>query len=174
MTKEDARENIYTVQCDLGIFVPHINYTPQGILIKVGKKDRLIDDSLFQLTCTSTPYNAFTNKKAEPRYTFGSAFLALLSDIYNLCISFPNQEVYLYADNVTGAFRLAKLHPDVVGGKAIQLGNHCHFPVGQTFGDSTSPPNLIPLLGQHAKYPNTSFWYQTRSPNSTISWNMSQ
>jgi hypothetical protein len=105
MSKEDARENIFTVHRALGLFVPHINYTPQGILVKPGKKDRLINDSSFQLTPSAIPYNAFTDKNLEPCITFGPAFVTLLTDIYNYRISFPQSEIYLAADDITGAFR---------------------------------------------------------------------
>ena len=145
MSKEDARENIFTVNRALGLFVPHINYTPQGILVKPGKKDRLINDSSFQLTPSAIPYNAFTDKNLEPRITFGPAFVTLLTDIYNYRISFPQSEIYLAADDITGAFRLLKFNPSAISAKAIQLGNNIHFAVGQTFGDTTSPPNWDPL-----------------------------
>ena len=145
MSKEDARENIFTVNRALGLFVPHINYTPQGILVKPGKKDRLINDSSFQLTPSAIPYNAFTDKNLEPRITFGPAFVTLLTDIYNYRISFPQSEIYLAADDITGAFRLLKFNPSAISAKAIQLGNNLHFAVGQTFGDTTSPPNWDPF-----------------------------
>ena len=140
MNKEDARENIFTVERMLGLFITNINYTPQGILIKPNKKDRLINDSSFQLTQISIPYNAFTNKKDEPPCTFGPAFITLLIDIYNLRISFPNHELRLGSDDITGAFRLLKFAPEAVSGKAIQVGNNLHFAVAQTFGNTTSPP----------------------------------
>ncbi len=145
MTKEDARDNIYTVYQDLAIFVPHINYTPQGLLVKPGKKDRLINDSSFQLDRVSIPYNAFTNKRLEPRITFGPAFTTLLTDIYNYPISFPSNEIYLASDDITGAFRLLKFNLSVVSSKAIQFGDNLHFAVAQTFGDTTSPPNWDPF-----------------------------
>ena len=145
MNKEDARENIFTVERMLGLFITNINYTPQGILIKPNKKDRLINDSSFQLTQISIPYNAFTNKKDEPPCTFGPAFITLLIDIYNLRISFPNHELRLGSDDITGAFRLLKFAPEAVSGKAIQVGNNLHFAVAQTFGDTTSPPNWDPF-----------------------------
>ena len=129
----------------LGLFITNINYTPQGILIKPNKKDRLINDSSFQLTQISIPYNAFTNKKDEPPCTFGPAFITLLIDIYNLRISFPNHELWLGFDDITGAFRLLKFAPEAVSGEAIQVGNNLHFAVAQTFGDTTSPPNWDPF-----------------------------
>jgi hypothetical protein len=145
MAKEDARDNIFTVHRDLAIYVPHINYTPQGLLVKPGKKDRLINDSSFQLDRVSIPYNAFTDKRLEPRITFGPAFTTLLTDIYNYRISFPSNEIYLASDDITGAFRLLKFNLSVVSSKAIQFGNNLHFAVAQTFGDTTSPPNWDPF-----------------------------
>jgi hypothetical protein len=62
-----------------------------------------------------------------------------LTWIYNLRIAYPNLEIYLFDDDVTAAFRQPKYHPNVISGKAYQIGKYL------TFGDCSSVPSWEPF-----------------------------
>ena len=65
--------------------------------------------------------------------------------IYNLCITFPDQEIYLFNDNISGAYHQCKYHPNVSSAKGFIIGPFLYIPMSQTFGDTSSPPNFKPI-----------------------------
>ena len=77
--------------------------------------------------------------------TFAGAELGLIWWIYQLRIGYPGEEIYLCDDDVSGAFRQTKYHPNLVG---MHTSIQCGYGVlntGATFGDNTSPSNFNPL-----------------------------
>jgi hypothetical protein len=68
-----------------------------------------------------------------------------LTWIYNLWITYPDLEIYLFDDDVTAAFWQPKYHPNVISGKAYQIGKYLFISTGLTFGDCSSPPTWEPF-----------------------------
>jgi hypothetical protein len=124
-------------------FLIHIKLTPIGIinLQDQWKKDRVIFDSTFHPTISAMAINDWTNPKDEPPITFADAFPRSLIRVWNMRITYPNEEIYPADDDVAGAFRNDKYSP-VMGGMQCCL--ICGFLIlqsGTTFGDNTSPSN---------------------------------
>eukprot|EP00957_Ditylum_brightwellii_P068819 5224078-Ditylum_brightwellii.AAC.1 len=59
------------------------------------------------------PVNSMPHLKNELEVTFGSAMPNHLIRIWNLRISYPDNDILLWNDDATGAFRQCKLHPDI-------------------------------------------------------------
>eukprot|EP00957_Ditylum_brightwellii_P190546 14504564-Ditylum_brightwellii.AAC.1 len=114
MNKEDR--NCYLVPFCFWMvrFITHINVTPQGLIVKLGKNDRLVLNGSIKLDQNSKPLDSMTHLKNEPEVAFGSAMPNHLIVIWNLRISYPDDDILLWDDDVTGAFRQCNLHQDIV------------------------------------------------------------
>ena len=97
----------------------------------------------------------------EPELHFPRAKKMFYWWLWNLRITYPDLEIYIADDDVSGAFRLVKYNPQLVALHSFVIGNWLFMNTGQTFGDLTSPPNWDPvaecrrLLARHLwKDPN--------------------
>jgi hypothetical protein len=129
-------------------FILHSHLIPISI-INVGhpyKKARLIHNASYWPEPWATTINDMTDCSTKPAIMFGPAFDTFLFGVANLRMSHPNNEIYLGKDDVGGAFRYNKYHPDDVGAHAYELSGQAVLPTGSTFGGTTSPPNWNALL----------------------------
>ena len=85
------------------------------------------------------------SQKNEPEIIHGDTFMRHLETIWNLRISHPNSDIYLFDDDVKGAFRHCKYHPDVASAFSFVISNLLFVPMGGTFGSVTSPSNFEPI-----------------------------
>ena len=84
-------------------------------------------------------------KDTEPDIIYGSAFTRHLESIWNLRITYPTQDILLFDDDVKGAFRHTKYHPDVASAFSFIIENLLYIPLGSTFGSVTSPSDFEPI-----------------------------
>ena len=113
LNKEERNKYIAVFPCWLERFFPHLHLTPQGLVQKEGKKDRLVFDGSFLVNPTSACVNHFASPEHEITLRYGNALTRHLTRIYNLRISYPNTEILLCDDDASGAFRHVKYHPDI-------------------------------------------------------------
>ena len=139
----------YTILFDKRLipFLLHCHVTPQGIvdLHTIHKNPRPIFDSSFRPFPWCMAINDWTTKATEPPLTFATAELMFMIWVYNLRVTYPDKEIHLADDDVSGAFRQAKYAPALV---ALHTSTQCGFGVlntGATFGDNTSPSNFDPI-----------------------------
>ena len=145
MNKEDRKDHVLTFPAWLTEFIPDLMLTATGFVMKQGKNDRLVFDASFLLSLISRPFNHRINMDDEPEIIFGEAWTKFLTWIYNLRITYPENEIYLFDDDVASAFRQPKYHPNVISGKAYRIGPYLFVPTGLTFGDCSSPPSFEPM-----------------------------
>jgi hypothetical protein len=91
----------------------------------------------------------------EPEITFADAFMAHLVWMWRLCITYPNEEIYVGDNDICGAFNHNKYNPMLVALHAFVLLGYLFMNTASTFGDNTSPSNFEPLARarqQHATY----------------------
>jgi len=121
----------------------HCHLTPQGVvdLNTPHKSPRPIFDSSFRPEPWCWAINDWTSPDNEPPLTFSTAEMEFMVWLYNLRITYPTDEIYLADDDISGAFRLMKYHPNLV---PMQCG-FCVVNTGGTFGDNTNPSNFDPL-----------------------------
>ena len=117
----------------------HIHVTPQGLISKPGKNDRLIWDGSFIPEWDSTCINMMLDGKTEPQVMYGDALQRHINRIWNSRINFPDEELYLFDDDVKGAFRHSKYHPDVAGAFSFLISKYLLVSIGQIFGSLVSP-----------------------------------
>jgi hypothetical protein len=126
------------------LFMLHCHLTPQG-LVDVDtpyKKPRPIFDSSFRPSPWSFAINDWTHKDNEPPLTFAGAEMGFMVWLYNLRITYPNLEIYIADDDISGAFRLMRYHPNCMAMHTFIQGDYGVVNTGGTFGDNTTPSNF--------------------------------
>jgi hypothetical protein len=128
-------------------FVLNCHVTPQGMidLDTPYKSPRSIFDSSFRPEVWCTAINDWTSMAGENPVTCVEIELEFMQWIWNLRISYPDQELYLADDDVSGAFRWLKYHPNLVAMHTSMQAGFAVFNSGGTFGDNTTPPGWDPL-----------------------------
>ena len=145
MNKEDRHSFLIPFPRILAWFAPNVMLTPQGLVIKPPKKDRLVWDGSFMIFYKSVCVNSMFNLKDEPTLAYGSAWQRHINRIWNLRISYPQEEIYLFDDDVKGAFRQVKYNPDVSSVFSFIISLYFFLPTGGTFGAVPSPSNFEPI-----------------------------
>ena len=87
--------------------------TPQGLLMKKDKNDRLVWDGTFIPNWESICINMMLSHETEPEIKDGLTFMLHLQHIYNFRIAKPNKDIVLFDDYVKGAFRHPNYHPEL-------------------------------------------------------------
>ena len=151
MNKEDKHKYNITLPIWSARFIPNLHLSPQGLVVKPGKNDRLVNDASFVSTHESVCVNMLTHPEKEPELEYGSAFVSHLSRIYDMRITHPTEELLLYSDDVSGAFRWPRLNPYIATSMAFALFDSVHLPVGQVFGNNCSAQNFEPIAKARKK-----------------------
>ena len=147
MLKDSRRGNNLLLDKNLLMFIPHVHLTPQG-LVDVDNKwksDRPVFDSTFRPEIWCNAINDWVDKSTEGQVYFSGSFIRLITSIWNLRITYPNQPIYIGDDDVKNAFRLIKSNPAVVGMHGFVGHGLLGFSTGMTFGDNYSPQNFEPV-----------------------------
>lgn len=143
LNKEDRNKWVMVLPKWTARFIPHMITLPTGLVIKPGKNDRFIFDGSFRVCAEAAAAGIdFSSKQNEPEIIFGKSFLRHLIRIYNLRISYPNKDILLFDDDVSGAFRHVKHHPDIAAALSMTVEELLYVPIGQTFGANFSPSNF--------------------------------
>jgi hypothetical protein len=143
LTKDYNRGYVIVVDPRVIPFILNCHVTPIGVIDtdKPYKSPRLIFDSTFRPEPWCFATNDWTTIATEPLITFAPAFFDFLCYLYNLRISFPDEELYLGDDDVSGAFRHLKYHPNLVAMHASFQAGYGVLNTGGTFGGCTTPSN---------------------------------
>ena len=89
------------------------------------------------------------NQKTEPEIIYGQAFIIHLQHLYNFRISYPDDEIVLMDDDVKGAFRHCKYHPDTATAFA-SLFNNCSSYLSGVHSVQLSVQQTLNLLHEPA------------------------
>ena len=81
----------------------------------------------------------------EPTIFYGKTFGLHLTEIWNRRIDTPIGDIFLFDDDVKGAFRHYKYHPDVAAAFAFMISIFLFIPLGGTFGSIVSPVDFEPI-----------------------------
>ena len=74
INKEDNLNFVMPFPCWIARLIPHLHLTPNGIVVKPGKEDRLTYDSTIKLAWNSQPISLITDTAKEPKIRYGTAF----------------------------------------------------------------------------------------------------
>ena len=87
LNKEDRNQYLLPFPNWIARFILNLHLTPQGLLSKTGKTDRLIWDGFFQPDWESVCVNMMLDRTTEPTIVYGDAFDRHLIRIWNLRIT---------------------------------------------------------------------------------------
>ena len=157
MVKNSKRGNIILVDPTVLHFIPNLHLTPQAMVNvnNLWKDKRPVFDSSFRPEIWCHAINDWIDKATEGEVYFPSLFERFLIWVYNMLISYPNQPIYLCDDDITNAFRLVKINPDLVSMHAYVGCGKLALCTGNTFGNTNCPANFDqPALArsQHATW----------------------
>ena len=139
LVKEVNKQYVIPFPRWIARFCPNLHLTPQGILLKAGKNPRQIWDGSFLPEWWCSSINSMQSPEFSPDIVFGTALLRHLTRIYNLRISYPNEDILVWDDDVSGAYRWPKYHPGIAAAFAFAVMHWLFIPTGGTFGSTTSP-----------------------------------
>ena len=122
-------------------FVPNLFLTPIHILQKADKDPRVIYDASRRFTALSRPINRMTSTHlgVELDCDYGKVLERLLIRIWNLRVTYPNQDIVIHANDVKSCFRQLKHHPDVAGAFSYIIEDMLYLSCGLTMGADFSP-----------------------------------
>ena len=89
--------------------------------------------------------NFMLNLKNEPPLVYGTANQQHINRIWNIRISYPTEDIYLFDKDVKGAFRQSKYNPDVSSVFFFIISLYFFLPTGGTFGAVPGPSNFDPI-----------------------------
>jgi hypothetical protein len=155
LLKDVARGCTLMLDPDIMDFLENVKQTPHGIvnLEHLYKNPRVVCDATCRPHCWSHAINDWMDKTNEPPLTFAGAFVATLTWIWNLHMTYPHLEIYVCDDDITNAFRQIKYPPNLAGLHCKIAKGVMFVDTGQTFGNNTSPSNFeaVPnCRSQHA------------------------
>lgn len=92
------------------LLMPHCHLTPQGVmdLRSTFKSPCPVVDSGFRPHPWCFAINDWTDKVNGPPLTFATAEVELMIWLCNLCVTYPNKELHMAEDDVSGAFCFVK------------------------------------------------------------------
>ena len=105
MNKEKRNTFVIPLSSWVWHFIPNLFATPNHVLQKLGKPDRMIFDAAYQHTADSIPINMMTEDASitELHCNFGLVKLRLYTRVYNLRISYPYIDIIIHANDVNTA-----------------------------------------------------------------------
>ena len=144
MVKDSKRGNVILVDPLVLLFIPNLHLTPQAMVDvdNPWKDERPVFDSSFRPAIWCDAINDWIDKETEGEVFFPGSFQRFLIWLWNLRISYPNEPIFLCDDDITNAFRLVKINPELAS-------MHCYVGCGQlaictgnTFGNTNCPANF--------------------------------
>ena len=130
----------------LAYFLHGLFMSPMSWIMRKGK-GRLVVDSSTILTIgdLGAPNTSMPRPGAEGRYYenppvyFGTALTRHLTQIWNMRIDFPLEDILQHIDDISAAFRRLIYHPDLAIVFAYVFEEFLIIPVGMIFGSRSSP-----------------------------------
>ena len=109
------------------------------------EKPRLIWNGTSKRSAHEVAMNDITPTENEAQITFGYVFMAFMIWIYNLRISFPDEEILLAFMDITACFRWPRINPDLVGAFGFLIGAYYFAANAMVFGSVASASSWEPF-----------------------------
>ena len=145
LTKEVRNSHLIPMARWVGTCSPWGRHVPQNILIKPGKKPRLIWDGSTRMFWYETSMNMVMPMELEMEITFGTAFTDLCIWIWNLRISYPDEDIFLAFLDISSCFRFPRIFPDLVGAFGFIVGPIFYAANVGVFGSVASASSWEPF-----------------------------
>ncbi|KAL7433447.1 hypothetical protein ACHAXH_004341 [Discostella pseudostelligera] len=124
---------------------PYLRHTPQGIILKEGKNPRVVWDGSTKRAPTEVVLNELTSALDEAIITFGDTKMLFYIDVYNLRISYPDDQILLALADEKACFRFGQVHPDLTGAFGFYADDYYCLATAMVFGSNTSATSWEPF-----------------------------
>lgn len=143
MNKEECNSFVIPLPSWIMGSTPHMFLIPQHNQVKEGQKDQHIFNATEHQTMDSIPVNLMTSPKdgTELGCTFETVMTNFHEHLWNLWITFPNQDIVMHANDVKLCFWQLKHHPDIMGAFLFVFDTILIVHFGLIFGLNFSPAN---------------------------------
>ena len=131
-----------------------------GILVKPHKELIFVFDGSHKVDAYAVPVNDWTDVSVEFGLLYGTCLQRQLVWIWNLRISYPWIEIFLWDNDGSGALKNAKYHPDVALAFAFRIGSILCLPTGVCIVGNTSS-NSWEVIAWARPVPATTFFSRT-------------
>ena len=140
MLKDTQRQFVLPLVADCHPFVNAVFFTPLNIVYVAHpfKKARLIWSATMELE-PGHAVNTWTDKSSGIEVRFPGSLKKLLTWIYNMRLTYPDEEIYPCDDDVTAGFKHLKFSPDTAGMNSTIFEGTLYLPTGGHFGGCAHP-----------------------------------
>jgi hypothetical protein len=145
LTKEVRNSHLIPMAWWVCTCSPWGRHVPQNILIKLGKKPRLIWDGSTCMFWYKTSMNMVMPMELKMEITFGTAFKNLCIWIWNLRISYPKEDILLAFLDISSCFCFPRIFPDRVGAFGFIVGPIFYAANAGVFGSVASASSWEPF-----------------------------
>ena len=114
LNKEKRNHHVITFMQWVVRASPYAHHVPQTIIVKEGKKDRLVWDRKTKMAPHEITMNEMTDTTNEAKITFGYVYMAFLIWLWNMIITFPI--------DISSCFRFLLCFADVIGNFGFVIG----------------------------------------------------
>jgi hypothetical protein len=113
--------------------------------MKLGKNDHLVWDGTTILLNLDIVMNQVTLVTRDAPVTFGHVKIQLYIDIYNTCISHPNDVILSGMADIKACFCFPRIHPDLTGAFGFMAGGYYNLATAMVFGSTTYASSWEPF-----------------------------
>ena len=145
INKEDRYSHLIPIDRTICLLSPYLRHTSQGIILKEGKNPRVVWDGSTKRLPTDVVLNEHTSIQDEAAITFGDTKMLFYTDIYNLRITYPDDNILLALADVKACFRFGRIHPDLTGAFGFLADGYYCLATAMVFGSNTSATSWEPF-----------------------------
>jgi hypothetical protein len=130
---------------DISCASAYLRHTIQTMVMKLGKNNHLVWDGTTIPLALDIVMNQVTPVTCEAPVTFGQVKNQLYINIYNMCVSHPNDVILLGMADIKACFCFPKIHPDLTGAFGFMAGGYYNLATAMVFGSTTSASSWEPF-----------------------------
>ena len=147
MNKEERNSHVIALDKNMCHLSPYCRHTPQTVIIKPGKNDRICWDASTTREADDTVMNQpdVTIMDEEAQITFGNVKRQFLTDIWNTRISNPGAIILLGTADIKACYRYPRISPDLTGAFGFLAVGYYFLANAMVFGSTASCSSWEPF-----------------------------
>lgn len=146
INKEDRYSHVLPMAKWIARFSPQCRHNYQGLVTKNGKGRVVWDETTIPKKAPHlTVINRIAPRDDIIKVSYGEVPKRFMMSILNMRASFPDEEIYIPAADITACFRSNKTHPDLTGALGFILQDHYFLSTSMVFGHVESASVWEPI-----------------------------
>lgn len=135
INKEDRYSHVLPMAKWIPRFSPQCRHNYQGLVTKNGKGRVVWDETTIPKDAPHlTVINRIAPRDDIIKVSYGEVPKRFMMSILNMRASFPDEEIFIPAADITACFRSNKTHPDLTGALGFILQEYYHLATSMVFG----------------------------------------